>query len=88
MDYRQHAATHKAEPNPRITTVESYLAPCDFALKGLDGREERVLKDSWVIGMHVADDAAWDDVQNGELSGVSMFGKARRRKRAPEVVNA
>ncbi len=57
----------------RAEVVESYLAPCDFELGG-----QKVIKGSWVLGVHVLDSALWQDVEAGHYTGFSVGGVARR----------
>lgn len=65
---------HRGEPLP-ATVVESYIAPCDFTLSGAAG-DTLVRKGTWVMGMHVTDDAAWKGVLDGTYRGFSLEGLA------------
>ena len=38
----------------------------------------RVLKGSWVMGVHIIDDALWHSVKDGTLTGFSVGGTAVR----------
>lgn len=34
---------------------------------------------SWVMGVHIPDESIWQAVKKGELTGFSMYGKAKSR---------
>lgn len=40
---------------------------------------------SWVVGVHIPDDANWEKVKKGELNGFSMYGGAVRKERVLEI---
>lgn len=40
---------------------------------------------SWVLGVHVPDDALWEQVKKGDLNGYSMFGSGHRTPRIVEI---
>jgi len=68
----------------KAVLVESYLAPIDMEFPvvrgGVETGEMRLIpKGTWLIGWKVIDDALWAQVQNGELTGFSIGGTARRR---------
>jgi hypothetical protein len=71
---RQHDVRHSDEP-AQVETVESYVAPQDMDVAG-----QRVLKGSWVMGVHVSDPQVWQQVQKGEnpLDGFSIGGVGDR----------
>lgn len=50
-----------------VQFVESYVAPVDFTMG-----DQPVLKGSWVLVSHVADDDLWGMVKKGELTGYSI----------------
>jgi len=52
--------------------VESYIAPCDLNIN-----ESPVKKGSWVL-VTKATDEIWQDYINGDITGYSMFGIARK----------
>lgn len=54
-----------------IELVESYIAPVDFALNGVD-----VKKGTWIITTKILDDALWEKVKKGEITGYSVGGTA------------
>ena len=53
--------------------LESYLAPADVAIG-----ETEVRKGTWLLAVHVLADELWEQVKDGELSGFSIGGSARR----------
>ena len=64
---------HQVSVADRVKIVESYLAPDDFAIG-----DATVKKGTWLLGVHVLDDALWADVKAGRLTGLSIGGTARR----------
>lgn len=71
-EYRKHDVQH-GEERAAVVPVESFIAPVDFEYAG-----RPVLKGSWVIGARVDDDATWEMVRKGELTGWSIGGTAVR----------
>jgi hypothetical protein len=69
---RKHDVHHSDKPEA-VETVESFVAPTDFEMGG-----KRVLKGSWVMGVHVSDRKIWKKVQKGELDGFSIGGTGER----------
>jgi broad specificity phosphatase PhoE len=67
-----------------VVPVESYVAPCDFTLDGI----EMVKKGTWVMCVHVEDPDIWQGVLDGEYTGFSIGGTGVRRSMhiPPEVV--
>ena len=59
----------------RAEVVESYLAPADMELGG-----QMISKGSWVMAVHVIDDALWNAVKSGDYSGFSIGGTGARTK--------
>lgn len=55
--------------------VESYIAPCDMEIGN-----QIIAKGSWVAGVKVTDDATWEDIQKGEITGFSMWGVGKREE--------
>ena len=56
-----------------IHVVESHIAKCD---EDYDGTT--VKKGTWVMTAEIEDDAVWDSIQKGEITGFSMGGIATR----------
>lgn len=77
--YQQFGLMHE-EIVPSIMPLESYLAPVDFSIAG-----QKVKKGTWLLRVRVLDDAIWQDVKSGALTGFSIGGSAIRRpeKRKP-----
>lgn len=59
--------------NVAAGVVESFIAPIAMELGG-----HPVLKGSWVVGIHLTDDALWKRAKAGDFGGVSVEGMARR----------
>ena len=55
--------------------VESYLAPADLELGG-----QIISRGSWVMGVHVTDDALWEAVKSGDYTGFSIGGTGERKE--------
>lgn len=53
--------------------VESYLAPEDLSFAKMD-----VPEGTWMVSVRVKDDEVWQAVQEGELTGFSIYGQGRR----------
>ena len=64
---------HDGNAVPDVDVVESYIAPCDFALG-----QETVSKGSWVIVSRVNNSELRESIQKGELTGYSLEGTARK----------
>jgi hypothetical protein len=60
-------------PAAKARVVESWIAPTAVKLGDVE-----VPSGSWVIGIHVPDDALWAKVKSGEIGGVSLGGRARK----------
>jgi DNA adenine methylase len=65
---------HKGAINDKVKLLESYLAPADFELNG-----QQVKQGTWMMAVKVLDDALWQAVKSGELTGFSIGGSAVRR---------
>jgi len=64
---------HRLRVNGQVKVLESYLAPTDFSVGELTVR-----KGTWLLAVRVLDDALWDRVKTGDLTGFSIGGSARR----------
>lgn len=74
VEYRKsagNAVQHAPEFNEQLYVVESYIAPCDLTIG-----TQAVAKGSWVVSLYVADDAVWESIKKGELTGFSYSGTA------------
>lgn len=72
----QHRKQGFFRNKPSICPVESFIAPVDFAVEGLD---EMVKKGSWVMCMHVEDPELWQDFLDGKYTGFSVGGTGVRQ---------
>ena len=64
---------HGSDSIPDVDVVESYIAPCNFAING-----EQVTKGSWVIVSRVNNADLRKSIQDGEVTGYSLEGTARK----------
>lgn len=64
--------------NEQAELVESYLAPVPFTLEG-----RLILQGTWMITVHVTDDAIWEKVKEGGITGFSIGGTAKVRRLTP-----
>ena len=72
---------HEAPANG-VAVSESYIVR-DHGYKLSEGESStNVKKGSWVIVVKVFDDAIWDAVKKGEITGFSMGGRAKRMEAA------
>jgi hypothetical protein len=53
--------------------LESYIAPVDFVLDG-----QTVKAGTWLMAIRIIDDALWEDVKAGRMTGLSIGGSAVR----------
>lgn len=60
---------HSFKALESATVVESYVAKCDMEIDG-----EPVKKGTWLMTVEVNDDAIFDSIQKGEITGFSMGG--------------
>jgi hypothetical protein len=66
---------HKALVNGSVNVVESYIAPVDMNVNG-----SQIKAGTWMLGVHVVDDALWAAIKNGQLTGFSIAGFAQREE--------
>ena len=64
---------HRKLINGKIRIYESYIAPANLTIGG-----QKVKKGTWLLMYHVLDDAIWQQIKSGKLTGFSMGGFARR----------
>jgi DNA adenine methylase len=74
-EYQNAGLMHQMLVNDKVKIVESYLT-----LDALKVGDQSVKKGTWLLGMHVLDDALWREVKAGELTGLSIGGSALRDK--------
>lgn len=73
-EYGKHGLLHKGQVTEDIRPVESYIAPLGFAM----GQQD-VPAGAWVLGVHIANESVWKQVESGELNGFSIHGWGKRR---------
>jgi site-specific DNA-cytosine methylase/site-specific DNA-adenine methylase len=71
--YQNRGIMHRRIVNSKLELYESYTAPVNFVLNG-----RKIKKGTWLLMYHVLDDAMWQDIKDGKLTGFSMGGRARR----------
>ena len=64
---------HRFQVNGQVKVLESYLAPADIAIG-----EVRVRKGTWLLAVRILSDELWEQVKDGQLTGFSIGGSARR----------
>jgi DNA adenine methylase len=64
---------HRMRVNDQVKVLETYLAPSDFTLG-----ETTIRKGTWLLAVHVLSDELWGRVKDGDLTGFSIGGSARR----------
>lgn len=73
VSFRNVGLMHKGLVNQKVELVESYIAPTDFTVGG-----STIKAGTWLMGLHVNDDAIWEDVKKGALTGLSIGGFATK----------
>ncbi len=63
----------------QLLVLESFIAPVDFEVEGLDGTVEKVKKGTWLMATRILDDGLWEDIKKGLVTGYSIGGDAIRR---------
>jgi 8-oxo-dGTP pyrophosphatase MutT (NUDIX family) len=71
----QHRTQGFKRDGKGVIPVESFIAPTDFSYDG----KEMIKAGSWVMVMHVEDDALWQDFLDGKYTGFSVGGTGVRR---------
>lgn len=56
-----------------ISVIESYIMPADTKIN-----DHVVKKGTWMLGVHIPDDKAWQKVKTGKYQGFSVGGFARK----------
>lgn len=70
---------HRMRVNGQAKVLESYLAPGDFAVG-----DALVRKGTWLLAVRILSDELWSEVKDGQLTGFSIGGSARRVPEADE----
>lgn len=55
--------------------VESYILPADMTIG-----DDLIPAGSWIMATKVFDDALWERIENGEITGMSIGGYSYREK--------
>lgn len=58
-----------------LQLVESWIAPVDLTIGG-----RKIKKGTWLMTVYVPDDAVWEEVKAGKITGFSIGGTAKVRK--------
>ena len=72
-DFGGLGVQHQYRVNDRVKVLENYLAPADFRLGDIDIR-----KGTWLMAVRILADELWQQVKDGDLTGFSIGGSARR----------
>jgi len=64
---------HRFRVNGQVKVLESYLAPAEF-----DFGDTKVRKGTWLLAVRILSDELWERVKDGQLTGFSIGGSARR----------
>jgi site-specific DNA-adenine methylase len=64
---------HRFRVNGDVKILESYLAPSDFEFG-----DTKVRKGTWLLAVRIIEDELWERVKDGQLTGFSIGGSARR----------
>ena len=64
---------HRVLINDGAEIVECYIAPVDFEIGG-----QQVTAGTWLLGLHILNDALWQQIKSGALTGLSIGGYAQR----------
>lgn len=72
-NYRNIGLQHQGYVTGKIEILESYLAPVDMEING-----QAVKAGTWLMGLRFNDDALWEQVKAGALTGLSIGGTAIR----------
>lgn len=77
---------HKDGTDGAGDVVESYIwRGEDWTVKAADGSEQVVKNGDWLLGI-VWSEQTWPLIKDGQVGGVSMQGKAKRRHPSPEAL--
>ena len=60
---------HSFEPLDGASVVESWIAKADFEIDG-----QTVKKGTWLMTVEVSDEAVWNGIEKGDITGFSMGG--------------
>lgn len=60
---------HSFEPLGTASVVENWVAKADFKIDG-----EKIRKGTWLMTVEVSDPDVWENIEKGEITGLSMGG--------------
>lgn len=69
-NYQQLGIQHRLKLSKEAKIVENYIAPVDFTVK-----DQKIIKGSWVLVVHVLDKDLWSFVKEGKISSFSIGGE-------------
>lgn len=72
--FQNRGLQHKKIVNSKVEIYESYIAPVDMKIGG-----RQIKKGTWLLMYHILDSDLWEQVKNGEITGFSMGGFAKKR---------
>ena len=64
---------HRFRVNGQVKVLESFLAPANFELG-----DTKIRKGTWLLAVRILSDELWERVKDGQLTGFSIGGSARR----------
>lgn len=73
LDYQHVGLMHKQLIDGKADVIESYISPCAFSMGG-----QSVKEGTWIMAVKIVDPTLWKSVKDGELTGFSIGGNARR----------
>ena len=73
---------HRFRVNGQVKVLESYLAPADFELG-----DTTIRKGTWLLAVRILSDELWEQIKDGQLTGFSIGGSARRVPDKPNQSN-
>ncbi len=74
INMRNVGFMHKHLVNGKVQLVESFIAPVDMTVEG-----SAIPAGTWLMGLHVPDDAIWEQVKSGAIGGLSIGGLAAKQ---------
>jgi DNA adenine methylase len=73
-DFRNLGRMHREFLSGAAKILESYIAPCDFAIG-----EQNIREGTWLLAIRIVDPSLWADIKDGRLTGFSIGGSAVRK---------
>ncbi len=72
-EYRGLGLQHQLRVNDQVKILESFIAPVDFVVGDVT-----IKKGTWLLAVRVLSDELWGRVAEGQLTGFSIGGSARK----------